>query len=161
MVGDLGEFPLATRLFLKAYPWRRIDPVPWAVPPKPLGESRLALISTAGFMLQEQEPFDPDQSGGDPTYRLIPADAETSTFVDRHLSHSFDHAGMREDPNLAFPIDRMRELVQDGRIGSTTSVHLSFMGSILAPGRLMRDTAPAAARLLAKDHADIALLVPV
>jgi len=39
--------------------------------------------------------------------------------------------------------------------------HLSFMGSITAPGRLMRRTAPEAARALQADGVDVALLVPV
>ncbi len=39
--------------------------------------------------------------------------------------------------------------------------HLSFMGSVTAPGRLVRDTAPRAAELLVEDRVDVALLVPV
>jgi D-proline reductase (dithiol) PrdB len=68
---------------------------------------------------------------------------------------------MRDDPNLAFPIDRMRELAARGRIGSVNRRHLSFMGSITAPGRLISYTAPQAARQLAADAVDAALLIPV
>jgi hypothetical protein len=35
------------------------------------------------------------------------------------------------------------------------------MGSITAPGRLIRDSAPAMADLLVEDQVDVALLVPV
>jgi hypothetical protein len=35
------------------------------------------------------------------------------------------------------------------------------MGSITAPGRLQRDSAPRAAALLVEDAVDVALLVPV
>jgi hypothetical protein len=35
------------------------------------------------------------------------------------------------------------------------------MGSITAPGRLIRDTAPEAAEWLVEDEVDVALLVPV
>jgi hypothetical protein len=38
-MGELNEFSIPVRLFLKAYPWRRIDPVPWATPNKPLSKS--------------------------------------------------------------------------------------------------------------------------
>ena len=69
--------------------------------------------------------------------------------------------GLGEDPNLAFPLDRLRELTAAGRIGEVNRRHLSCMGSITAPGRLMRDTAPSAARLLVEDGVDAALLVPV
>jgi D-proline reductase (dithiol) PrdB len=68
---------------------------------------------------------------------------------------------MRQDPNLAFPIDRLNEVEQAGRIGSVSDRHLSFMGSITAPGRLVRETAPEAARWLVEDGVDAALLVPV
>jgi hypothetical protein len=35
------------------------------------------------------------------------------------------------------------------------------MGSITAPGRLLKQTAPAAAQLFVEDTVDVALLVPV
>ena len=38
-MGDLTEFQTGMRLFLKAYPWRRIDPVPWTPLRRPLAVS--------------------------------------------------------------------------------------------------------------------------
>jgi D-proline reductase (dithiol) PrdB len=160
-MAHVDELSLKTRLFLKAYPWRRIDPVPWTQLPKPLAQCRLALVSSAGFVLPGQEPFSPDIRGGDTSYREIPDDADLSTLIDCHRSHSFDHSGMQRDPNLAFPRDRVRELAAAGRIGEVNRRHLSFMGSITAPGRLIRETAPEAVRLLVEDGVDVALLVPV
>lgn len=78
-----------------------------------------------------------------------------------HRSASFDHSGIEADRNLAFPLDRLRELVADGTIGAVAPRHLSFMGSITAPGRLIKESAPAAAALLAEDRVDVALLLPV
>jgi D-proline reductase (dithiol) PrdB len=160
-VGSIDEFSLPVRLFLRTYPWRRIDPVPWAPLRKPLSDCRLALVSTAGLVLPGQEPFDASMRGGDYSFREIPVEASVESLVDTHRSETFDHEGIRRDPNLAFPLDRLRELVQAGRIGSLNSRHLSFMGSITAPGRLIRKTAPEAARRLAADGVDAALLVPV
>jgi D-proline reductase (dithiol) PrdB len=160
-MGTLNEFSIGTRLFLKAYPWRRIDPVPWAPLHKPLAQSRLALVSSAGFVTATQKPFDESVSGGDFSFRDIPSDVDIRTLVDTHRSESFDHTGLHQDPNLAFPIDRMRELAAQGRIGSINHRHLSCMGSITAPGRLVKQTAPEAARSLVGDGVDVALLVPV
>jgi len=160
-MAHVDELSLKTRLFLKAYPWRRIDPVPWTPLPKPLAQCRLALVSSAGFVLPDQEPFSPDIRGGDTSYREIPDDADLSTLIDCHRSHSFDHSGMHRDPNLAFPRDRVHELAAAGRIGEVNRRHLSFMGSITAPGKLIRETAPEAVRLLVEDGVDVALLVPV
>jgi D-proline reductase (dithiol) PrdB len=160
-MGDFGEFSLLIRGYLKMYRWRRIDPVPWAPLQKPLSECRLALVSTAGFVLPDQEPFDESVRGGDVSFRTIPSETPVAELIDTHQSDSFDHTGMVRDPNLAFPIDRVRELVASGRIDSVADTHLSFMGSITSPGRLVRDTAPQAAHCLVDQRVDVALLVPV
>jgi len=160
-LGDISEFSIKTRLFLKAYPWRRIDPVPWAPLDKPLSKCRLALLSSAGFVLPDQEHFDESVRGGDPSFREIPSDVDVSTLIDTHRSETFDHTGLASDPNLAFPIDRVRELAESGRIGSINQRHLSFMGSITAPGRLTKRTAPEAVRKLVEDGVEAALLIPV
>lgn len=135
--------------------------MPWTPLKRPLARSRLALVSSAGFVAPGQPPFDSSIKGGDVSFRQIAADMDVKTLAETHRSEAFDHSGMRHDPNLAFPIDRVRELAAAGRIGSINSRHLSFMGSITAPGRLIRDTAPEAARLLVGDGVDVALLVPV
>lgn len=160
-MGTLDEFSLTTRLFLKAYRWRRIDPVPWTPLTKPLAACRLALVSSAGFIVPGQESFDAAIRGGDVSLREIASDIQASALIDTHRSEMFDHRGIRADPNLAFPIDRVRELAARGRIGSVNRRHLSFMGSITAPGRLIRHTAPAAAQRLVADRVDLALLIPV
>jgi len=157
----LDELSLKDRIFVRAYRWRRIDPVPWTPLAKPLAECRLALVSSAALVLPGQPPFDDSVRGSDPSFREIPADADVRTLTETHRSRSFDHSGVARDPNLAFPLDRVRELAAAGRIGEVNRRHLSFMGSITAPGRLRRDTAPAAARLLVEDGVDVALLVPV
>jgi len=155
------ELPLHYRAFLKAYRWRRIDPTPWAPLEKPLSAARLALVSSAGLTLPVQESFDDSIRGGDWSFRAIPSDVAADGFEDNHRSESFDHTGIRRDPNLAFPVDRVRELAERGTIGSVAPRHLSFMGSLTAPGRLVRDTAPRAAEVFVEDQVDVALLVPV
>lgn len=62
---------------------------------------------------------------------------------------------------MAFPLDRLRELAATGEIGEVAHCHLSFMGSITAPGRLTSRTAPEAAQLLIEEQVDLALLFPV
>lgn len=160
-MAELTELGLATRAYLAAYRWRTIDPVPWSPLRKPLASANVALVSTAGMVLPDQEPFDNDRKGGDVSFREVASKAETSTLIDTHRSRSFDHSGIRSDPNLGFPIDRLRELADEGTIGRVNRRHLSFMGSITAPGRLIRDTAPVAAQLLVDDAVDAVLLVPV
>ncbi len=160
-MGTLNEFSLPVRLFLKAYPWRKIDPVPWTPLRKPLAQAKLALLSSAGFVLPNQARFDETIKGGDFSFREIPADTNVKQLIDTHRSESFDHSGLQRDPNLAFPLDRLREFVERGRIGSLNRRHFSFMGSIIAPGRLVKESAPRVAAELVADGVDAAVLVPV
>lgn len=160
-MGELSEFSFKYRLFLKAYQWRRIDPVPWTPLKKPLAESRLVLISSAGMVAPHQKPFDSAIRGGDPSIREIPADVDVGSLTETHRSDAFDHTGIRLDPNLAFPADRLRELAAAGFIGSLNDRYLSMMGSVTAPGRLIKRTIPQVMPKLIEDQVDIAILIPV
>lgn len=160
-MAELSEFPWRTRWFLEAYPWRRLDPVPWTPLRKPLAEARVALCSSAGFTIPGQPRFSEEIRGGDTSFRIIHDSVPVTSLRCSHRSESFDRSGLDRDANLAMPLDRLHELVAGGRIGSAAPRHLSFMGSITAPGRLIRDTAPEAAGILASDSVDLALFVPV
>ena len=156
-----SELSLSVRLFLKAYRWRKIDPTPWTPTTKPLSECKLALGSSAGFVLPGQEPFDDEFKGGDPSYRWIPSDSQVGDLIETHRSQSFDHSGLAKDPNLGFPLDHLRAFEKEGTIGSLNARHVSFMGSLTAPGRFVSKSAPAFAEALVEDEVDVALLVPV
>lgn len=160
-MGKLSEFSFSIRMFLKAYKWRRIDPVPWTPLQKSLSKSRVALVTSAGLVPPRQPPFDESAKGGDPSFREIPGDLDVSSLIDTHRSASFDHTGMERDRNVAFPLDRMRELQERRRIGSLNHRHLSLMGSITAPARFIKQKAPEAAQKLVDDGVDVTLLVPV
>ena len=78
-----------------------------------------------------------------------------------HKSDAYDPAPLAADRNVAFPLDRLRALAAAGAIGDVAPRHLSFMGSITRPERLIEEFAPVAATLLESDGVDTALLVPV
>ncbi len=155
------QLPLAVRVFMATYRWRRVHPVPVARRAGSLRESRVALVSTAGLVVPGDPPFDQDVRGGDWSWRVIPADADVQSLEEHHRSAAFDHSGIEADRELAMPIGRLRELAETGEIGAVAPRHASLMGSITAPGRLQRDTLPAIADALVSDRVDIALLVPV
>ncbi len=160
-MSELRDLRLKDQVFVRTYPWRRIDPVPWAPLRKPLSACRLGLVSSAGLSAPGQERFDTRVKGGDSTFREIPSTIEPEQLIENHRSQSWDHRGVEQDRNVVFPIDRLRELVASGRLGSLAERHLSFMGSVTAPGRLKRDHLPRAADILENEEVDVALLVPV
>lgn len=132
------------------------DDVPWTTP-KPLHESRVAIVTTAGLRVENNA----DWNAGDQGFTQIPHDAENLTLA--HYSPNFDRVGWVLDKNVVFPIDRLYELAEDGIIGSVAKTHISFMGAqpdhTLETIRL--DSGPAAAKLLTDDEVDLVLLTPV
>ncbi|HMV46476.1 MAG TPA: glycine/sarcosine/betaine reductase selenoprotein B family protein [Blastocatellia bacterium] len=157
------DLDLHVRLFMKGYPFSRyaIDPLPHAMLRRPLREARVALVTTAGLVTPEQKLFDSSIKKGDPSFREIPNTIETQTLIESHRSYSFDHTALAADKNLAFPLDRFRELEMHGAIGELNHRHFSFMGSIVGPSKLIEETAPQVARKLREDEVDAVLLTPV
>lgn len=162
-MATIDDLSLTLRLFMRNYPFSRyaLNPVPCAPLRKPLRNARGALVTTAGLHTPEQREFDASIKMGDPSFREIPGTAETTSLLESHRSGSFDHAGVEADRNVAFPLDRFRELSARGEIGALNHRHFSFMGSIIGPRRLIDETAPQAARLLRLDGVDVAFLTPV
>ncbi|HUM02057.1 MAG TPA: glycine/sarcosine/betaine reductase selenoprotein B family protein [Thermoanaerobaculia bacterium] len=160
-MATLSDLSLRNRLFMATYRVRALEPVPFALPRKPLREARVALVTTGAVYAPGQKPFDESVKGGDVSFREIPSDVDVSTLGIAHKSDAFDPADFRRDRNLGFPLDRLREMAARGEIGELNRRHLSFMGSITAPGRLLAGTGPRAADLLSEDGVDVALLVPL
>lgn len=138
-------------------------PIPWTPLAKPLSECTVALLSSAGIALKDDEPF--DQEGerqnpwwGDPTYRILP---KTATEKDIRLYHMhIDPSYAEQDLNCLFPLQRLQEMENNGRIGRMSPRHYSMMGYILKPEKLLRETVPAIIRNLREDMADVVVLVP-
>lgn len=155
------DLPLKYRFLMRAYRWRSIAPTPQAVPRGPLAVARVGLVTTAGLVPSGVEPFDLRARGGDPTFRIIPDDTPPAALAVHHRSEAFDRAALGRDINVVFPRAVLHRLEGEGRVGAVAPRHLSFMGSITAPGRLVRDHAPRAADVFVEDQVDVALLVPV
>lgn len=125
---------------------------------RPLAESRVALVSSAGLHLDDQAPFHVETVAGDPTYRLIPDDVEL--YRCRFTHTHYDTASASKDPNVVFPLDRLHEAADESRIGSTSSVHVGLMGFNPDPTRIAETTAPAIVEVLAGEEVDVVVLVP-
>ncbi|MFQ5896798.1 MAG: glycine/sarcosine/betaine reductase selenoprotein B family protein [Candidatus Methylomirabilia bacterium] len=138
--------------------------IPWTPLRKPLAESRVALVSTAGIALRNDQPF--DQEGerknpwwGDPTFRVIP---RTATERDVRIFHlHIETAYALQDLNCIFPLQRLLELEAAGEVGQSAPSHYSFMGYILQPRVLVEESAPAMIRRLRAESVEAVVLVPV
>ncbi len=137
--------------------------IPWTPLAKPLEESRVALVTSAGLALKTDQPF--DQEGerrnpwwGDPSFRVLP---RMATENDVRLYHLHVHPRLAEqDLNTLFPLQRLLELEENGEIGHSAPHHYSFMGYILQPQVLLEESVPAMIRHMRQDGIDAVVLVP-
>lgn len=134
--------------------------VPWAPLRTPLAETVVALVTTAGVHLATDPPFDMDDPDGDPSFRVIPADTPREALTITHKY--YDHAAADRDLNVVLPVDRLRELRAEGRIGGIAPRMYSFMGHVDGPHlrTLIERAGPDVAARLVADGADAVFLTP-
>lgn len=125
---------------------------------RPLNEATVALVSTAGVHLDDQVPFDVSTTAGDPTFRIIPDDVDYTRLRFTHTH--YDTAPAKEDFNTVFPLERLHEFVEEGRLGSTSSIHVGLMGFNPDPTKIADEAAPEVAKLLVEAGVDVAVLGP-
>jgi D-proline reductase (dithiol) PrdB len=153
-------WPYLSRRLTAAYTPVELGGSPWTPVTRPLNQSRIALVTTAGIHHRDQPPFDMADSDGDPSYRILDA-APIET--DYTITHDYyDHRDADQDLNVVFPIARLKEMATAGCIGALAPRHFSFMGHIDGPhiDTLKTRSAPEVAAMLKEDGVDIALLTP-
>ena len=148
------ELPKYEQDYLSGMRLPEFDHTPWT-PSKPVSESRIALISTAGIERRGDKPY-PFFSG---EFRLIPTDVDNGELVMSHLSPNFDRTGFQQDINVAIPLDRMKELEAEGVIGSVAKFNYAFMGG--SQPQDMEPNIPELVKLLRGDEVDTVLMCPV
>lgn len=140
-------------------------PIPWTPFAGPLSGAKVALLSSAGISMKDDTPFDMEferqhPTRGDSSFRRLRADATADRIEANHLH--IDTGYIERDLNVALPLDRLRELVAQRRVGSMAETHYSIMGFQGADSsRLENESAPAIAESMKSEEVDLALLTPV
>ena len=134
--------------------------IPWTPLRRPLAQSRVALVTTAGVHVAADTPFDMRDRDGDPTFRVIPTETPARALTITH--DYYDHSAADRDVNVVLPIDRLREAHAAGRVGGLGPRIYSFMGHVDGPHirTLLDVTAPQVARRLVEDGVDAAVMTP-
>lgn len=133
------------------------DELYWTPLAKPLKDCTVALVSSTGVHLKSQEPFDLLEPLGDPTIREIPGDVDSAELMASHAH--VDTVPANEDINCVFPIDRLREFAEAGRIARVAPTHYGIMGFCPPVERMRDEVGTQIARQLHQEGVDAALLV--
>lgn len=139
------------------YRWSVFDTSPWTEMQKPLDETRLALLSSAGISSENQKPFDP-WAVDDLSFREISIDTPYEKL--KLHDNYFDHRDAMQDLNCVFPVQRLIELEKSGFIGSLC--HYAFtlgMGRLYKRTALQNETVPRIVEKLKEYQVDAVLLV--
>lgn len=147
--------------FLRNYKCRPGLDDPWTTLEKPLNRCKVALITSSGLIRKSDKPFDLANPNGDPTYRVIPSGTKPAELTLSIVSTNWDRSGFAMDVNVLFPMDRLRELANEGVIGSIADEYFAFMGSIFDIDPVIEQSAPQVGRRLKAAGVDVALLAPV
>lgn len=145
----------------KPYAWAQNDDVPWMPVTKPLAESHVGLLTTSELAIHydEETEENPIVEEGFRGIYSIPADTPTEKFYSR--TQSFDWAATHlDDVNAYFPVDRMREAVAAGRIGSMPD-RLYGAYNNYSIRKVLSEEGPKALDYARNDGVDAVVLVPV
>jgi D-proline reductase (dithiol) PrdB len=123
--------------------------------PKPLGDCKVAIVTTASLHHPDDDDFEPGETG----FRVL--SSARRDYMMGHWSPNFDATGFAVDINTVFPIDRLDELSAGGVVGAVAEEHLSYAGNQFDLSAVRLDSGPAGAKRLLAHGVDVVLLTPV
>jgi hypothetical protein len=146
------------RLGYTPYRWYRADQAPpWTPMHKPLAESRVGVLSTAGAYVRGQVAF---HYKDDTSLRAVP---KATPVADIHFSHVTENylPDARRDPNCVLPVEALARLEDEGVVGAIADELVSCMGAVYSQRRVRDELAPALAERFAAQAVDAVLLIPL
>jgi hypothetical protein len=139
----------------------------------PVSRARLMLLTSSGHFVAGDDPnplgvtnmtqLEAEQRimaflKESPVLSAIPIDTPVQRIRVRH--GGYDVRGAQTDPNVSLPLQRLRELSDQGIFGDLSDPVYSFVGAC-AQTRLLKTDGPAWVQRFKADAVDAALLVPV
>ena len=145
-------------LGFEPYRWFHAETEPaFAAPSKPLAESRLGMISTAGTYVQGQVAY---YYKDDTSIRAIPSDTPFTAIRFSHIMENY-LVEARQDPGTVFPSQVLAKLEAHGVVGELADDYYSCMGGIYSQKRVMAELIPNLTEAIAGERVDLLLLVPL
>jgi D-proline reductase (dithiol) PrdB len=122
---------------------------------KSIAQSTVGMFVSCGAQLPEDPPLGETE---DISFRLLHRDTPLLKLVISHKTAVRKWA--EEDLNVAYPLDRMKELEAEGAIGRLSHTAVSMVGSIQRFTELLEKTVPAIKQIYDSQGVDLVLLFP-
>lgn len=146
------------KLGFEPYRWFYAETEPaFAAPTKPLAESRLGMISTAGTYVQGQVAY---YTKDDTGIRAIPSDTPMDKVRFSHIMENY-LVEARQDPATVFPSQVLAKLRSGGVIGEVAGNYHSCMGGIYSRKRVEAELIPRLTEAVGREKVDLLFLVPL
>ncbi len=105
--------------------------IPWTPMAKPLNQTTITLVTSAGISLKTAPPFDMEREKreaiwGDRSYRAIPRGTTEKDVDVNHLHINTSY--VKQDINVMLPLARMAEFENEKIIGRLAPTAYSFYG---------------------------------
>jgi len=133
------------------------EDIPVPILEKPLSESKIALITDGGLVpAGNPDKMVPTNSKTFQSYSI--EGLEELDAKDFEVSHQgYNNAYVLQDPNRLVPVDAMRDMVKEGKIGSLYDRYFTTAG-VMTPMNVGKKFGEGIAQLLRKANVDAAIL---
>jgi hypothetical protein len=146
---------------------------PFTRPDMPASKMRLGLLTSTGHFVEGDDPTPfgvenmsqeeairriSEFTSSPPTLSEIPVSTPNDQLRARH--GGYDIRSVQQDPDVAFPLRRLKELAAENTIGELADPVYSFVGAA-SQLRLLKDIGPAWVSLLGQRQVEGVVLVPV
>lgn len=133
------------------YTWAHFDEVPFTPLARPLADSTVALLTTSS--LRDRVATDPREVASGSTHQAPSRLYANDLSWDKRATHL-------DDLNSYFPIDHLKALVDEGRIGRLAE-RFHCVPTEYSQRRTMTNDAPELLERCREDGVEVALLVPL
>jgi len=137
--------------------------IPWTPMSKPLSQTTMALVTSAGISLKSDPPFDMEREKreplwGDRSYRTIPRGTTEEDIDVNHLHINTHH--IKQDINVILPLARMAEFEKEKIIGRLAPTAYSFYGFQWQNTDFLKEAIEPISKKMKLENVEAVLLTP-
>jgi len=137
--------------------------IPWTPMTKPLSETTIALVTSAGISLKTDPPFDMEREKrepiwGDRSYRTIPKETTEKDIEVNHLHINTSY--IKQDINVILPLSRMAEFEQEKIIGRLAPTAYSFYGFQWQNNKFLKEAVEPISKHMKTEKVEAVLVTP-